>query len=124
MKKKGFTLVELLAVIAIIALIAALAISNIIEISNDYRQKGSEYQEEIIKNAAKQYVKSSESLKQQAESGLQISYQTLVNKGYLTENSIRDLKTNEVIDDLSGMYVCANYNRTTKKYTFTIGTCN
>ncbi|MFD1171300.1 prepilin-type N-terminal cleavage/methylation domain-containing protein [Oceanobacillus picturae] len=52
-KEKGFTLVELLAVIAILAIIVAIAVPTIGNVISDSRGKADDANIELIKNAAR-----------------------------------------------------------------------
>lgn len=54
--KKGFTLVELLAVIVILAIILAIAIPGISNVINSSKEQAYESQKELIVNAAKKYL--------------------------------------------------------------------
>lgn len=56
MKKKGFTLVELLAVIAILGIISIIAIPNVIKTMNRSTLKVMENQEMQVSTAAELYV--------------------------------------------------------------------
>lgn len=56
MNEKGFTLVELLAVILVIALIAGFAIPQVLTQFTNYSDQLSEKQEEMIVEAARAYV--------------------------------------------------------------------
>ena len=121
--KKGFTLVELLAVIVIISLIAGLALSRVVEQSNEYKNTGQTVLNEIVLNAAKQYVRGNESIKQSIKDGtaLQISYQDLVDKGYLSDN-LKSIKL--VGDDLTEKYICITYDSSKSEIVYEDGSCN
>ena len=121
--KKGFTLIELLAVIVIIALIAGLALSRVVDQSNEFKNTGQKVLEEVILNATKQYVRGSESIKESIRSGnkLQLSYQDLVDKGYLTSDLGSIKKSDKSLDE---QYVCVDYDQSKYDYIYTIGTCD
>ena len=122
--KKGFTLVELVAVIAIIALISVLVIAAIVDTAGDFKESGQSYLNEMVINAAKQYVRSTPSVKSSINStGIHITYQKLLDKGYLSSNvsSYLDVTTNQPID-LSDHYVCVKLS--SGEYVYKIDTCN
>ena len=56
MKKKGFTLVELLAVIVILGIIALIAVPQIFSSVETAKRRAKEVQKDIIINATKSYV--------------------------------------------------------------------
>ena len=122
--KKGFTLIELLAVIAIIGLIAGLVLTKIMDLRNNFNDAGQNLANEVIINAAKQYVRGNKDIKSVVKGGAtrSITFKTLVEKGYLTSNStaLRDIKTGQNID-LDAHYVCIKYE--TNKYVYKIDTC-
>lgn len=56
MKDKGFTLVELMAVIVILGFIALIAVPNVLKTINNSRGKLSSVQESTLERACKNYV--------------------------------------------------------------------
>jgi type IV pilus assembly protein PilA len=58
-KKQGFTLVELLAVIVVLGIILVIAVPNIQQIISNARKEAYERQKEFIADAAKKYVANS-----------------------------------------------------------------
>lgn len=56
MNQKGFTLIEILAVIVVIGLILVIAIPKALEIIQESKQRAYDVQEELIMEAAKKYV--------------------------------------------------------------------
>ena len=96
-KNKGFTLVELLAVIAIIGVILAIAIFSVNTIFKTSRDKASEIDLESIKNSAVSYVNENYLGDMYWVDEGEYEYSCvpileLVNKGYLKENEIDEYK--------------------------------
>lgn len=86
--KKGFTLVELLAVLILIAIISTFVIANIIDKSNDFNNISSEQLQEVIIGSAKAYVNDRESLKNDIRSGstVTITKSDLERNNYIKNN--------------------------------------
>lgn len=100
MKKKGFTLVEVLAVLVIMGVLMAVTIPSIIN-SLD-KKKNREYEKivEEIESSAKLYVTQNETVQQflnQAGS-INVSYNTLVSEGLINGNEMDPL-TDEKWDE-------------------------
>lgn len=116
--KKGYTLVELLAVIVIIAIIATLAITNIAKKSGQLKDISSSKVEELITSSAKSYFYNNNLLRQQVKSNgsAVIQYKTLKDNDYINDN-LMDIRTYKKIDiDSSCVYVqYSDY-----KYIFTV----
>ena len=108
--KKGFTLVELLAVLLIIALISTLAFKSILKTSKDSKAMTQKTYEKLVLASARSYVTNDENIKNilKAEHQYQITYQTLIDEGYLTKDVI-DFTNNKKINT-STYYVCITYN--------------
>ena len=121
--KKGYTLIELLAVILIVALISVLALTAIVKKTNQFKEISNQKAKELILSSAKSYLYNNKVLKQDiknAGSGV-IQYKTLKNSNYLNDKLI-DLKTYEEID-INNSCVCVKYEN--YKYTFSISQpCN
>ena len=82
LNKKGFTLVELLAVIVILASISLIVVSAISATLEKRDVKECEEQKELAKNAAKIYFS--------LNGGNSVSVATLKSGGYFNENSKTD----------------------------------
>lgn len=80
--KKGFTLVELLAVIVILGIILVIATSRVINHINDSRAKAKYIAAKDIVEIAEAYI---ETETEDIENGC-VSVITLINKGYLEED--------------------------------------
>lgn len=114
MNKKGFTLVELLAVIFIIILIGSLAFVSINEKGEKFKDMSNEKFEEMIETAAKGYVAEDAKLTNSLKRGdtVTITLRQLVESKYLSNKELKSPKTYEEIDiDLSTVVVnYLNYN--------------
>lgn len=99
MNKKGYTLVELLAVFLIIALIAVLALTAITKYSAKFKKLSDKKVEELIVSSAKSYVYNRRNIKEKIRNGEEeiITFEELRDSGYLS-NKLKDLKTYEERD--------------------------
>ena len=107
--KKGFTLVELLAVLFIIGLISVLAIATITKHANELKKISNSEIEELIKSSAKSYIYDNENIKKNVKAGKKVSieYQLLKQEGYIS-NDIVDIKSYKKID-INKYCVCVTY---------------
>ena len=112
MKRKGFTLVELLAVIVILAIIALITTVVVINIIETVKIRKYKVEEKSLEKAAELYYTNSQIFPFHDE----ISLNTLVEKGFI--NSVKDIGNGstcegKVIKDnngeLKGCLKCSNY---------------
>lgn len=99
--EKGFTLVELLAIIVVIAAISTFALVNIDKKSEQYSEISAGQLDEIIKGAAHSYILSSDELTNKVKSsseGYTISLNTLIDNGYISDKNLKNIKTRKDID--------------------------
>ncbi|MGI6324518.1 MAG: type II secretion system protein [Bacilli bacterium] len=93
-KKQGFTLVELLAVIVVLGIILVIAIPNIQQIITNARIEAYERQKEFIADAAKKYVASNiESVTFDEANRAEVTLTTLQENGLLP-NPLKDSRGN------------------------------
>ena len=103
MRKKGFTLAELLGVLVIIALLLILIIPGVINRLSSSSDKAKETENEIIYNAADQYIREHPEDYPPGKSGRYcITIQSLIDDGKLAEPVI-DVNTGENLSDKSVM---------------------
>ena len=81
MKNKGYTLVELLAVLLIISLISAMAITFIVRKSNEMRTLSNKQLEKMITTSAKSYVNNNDNIKTKIRSGIPVEIEYTKLKG-------------------------------------------
>lgn len=99
--EKGFTLVELLAIIVVIAAISTFALVNIDKKSEQYSEISAGQLDEIIKGASHSYILSSDELTNKVKSsseGYTISLNTLIDNGYISGKNLKNIKTRKDID--------------------------
>lgn len=95
--KKGFTLIEIVAVVSILALLLILAIPPIIQQINQKKNEVSEAMQKILKNAASLNIQDHTEDYPEVEGNIYcITLQSLVNQGYL-QSPITDPTTQEEI---------------------------
>jgi prepilin-type N-terminal cleavage/methylation domain-containing protein len=95
--KKGFTIIEVLAVVVIITLITLLVVPNLLNNVNNKKKDISDSAKQMIYEAADMYIKeNSSSYPVEDNATYCIKLETLVNSGKLS-NPIKDLKTNKEI---------------------------
>ena len=120
MKNKGFTLVELVAVVAILGLIALFGVPSLIHIISDNNSNACKYYEKAMREAAKAYIsKESKDIFENPSLGgsgnfpgnYTITQQKLIDDGYIT--AYNDSNTN-----ITGGRVVVSYNSSTKTYTY------
>ena len=106
LNNKGFTLVELLAVLVILIAISSIAIPTISSSLDRSKNKQTKAKEELIKNAAELYVTDH---RNQIQDECYINAQTLIDRNYLDANSLN----NENDEKIS---TCIHYIRNQNKY--------
>lgn len=85
--KKGFTLLELLAVIVILAIIGVITTVLVFDIVNEAREKAYQNQIKIIENASQIYI--GDKLLNSQEISEYIFIEDLISEGYLKSNQIQ-----------------------------------
>ena len=124
MKKNGFTLVELLAVISILAVIVLLSTYGINVARSTLNEKMWDKKVELIENAAEKWASDNKTLFPADNTCKTVTIEVLINKRYLTasdkdssgENVIINNKTGEKVDYNSKAEVCLKSNSFYAKY--------
>lgn len=119
--KKGFTLVELLAVITILGIIALLVSTSVIGTLNKTKSSLSTTQITTIEKAAEKWSIVNADKLPLDSSEYSVDINTLANDGYLDSSDLKNPKNNSKICGV----VKINYVSEKKqyKYTFTSKTC-
>lgn len=92
---KGFTLVELLAVIIVLSFIAAIAITSVSKSISNSKNNLKEVQEVEIINAAKKYYMTEDPTKLESGESKCINVSALIESGQFENDSIIDPTTGE-----------------------------
>jgi len=115
MNKKGFTLVELLAVIVILGILALITTPVVINIIDDSKNKAYEEQKRLVEGAAERWgVNNLKKLPTTDGASCYITTETLLNEGYLSSAEINDPTKNESIK----RYVLITYSSAYKQYKY------
>lgn len=111
MKKRGFTLIELICAIAILAILSTITITVVVKRINESKEKAYDTLIESIELAAKNYViNNEESLSSYANNDwINIPIETLINSNSFNKSLINP-KTKEPIPSTNYVYVTRNYN--------------
>lgn len=114
MNKKGFTLVELLAVIVILGLLVAIINPVVKNLLNDSKESLSDQQKKLVVEATKKYmVENSELLPEGSDRSI-IYMSDLISKGVIDNDKIIDPKSKE---ELNGCVV-VSYNDSFNQYEY------
>ncbi len=112
--KKGFTLVELLAVIAVLALIAAISYPIVTGLLGDMKENASESQKREIIDAAKYWVQNNSGLLSDTVGAeYTLTVQRLKDEEYLSNEKLRDIETSAVLKK-----ACVKITTQDHKYTY------
>ena len=126
MKNKGFTLVELLAVIVIISIISVIAVPNVINVLNTSKETISDEQKLAIENAARAWGLKNVSLSDNNKPKKSfVTIDELYQKKYIGNKVLSNLNLSR--SDLVNAGVCiswnSNYNQFVYKYDDNVANC-
>lgn len=117
--KKGFTLVELLAVIVILGIIAIIAVPTIFNLITDSREKLYDEQVFQIENAAKKWAVeniSDDGTNNENHFVTDVSINDLIDTGFLENREIVDPRDNSTMNGCVKINYSKDYNQYTYKY--------
>lgn len=114
MKRRGFTLVELLAVIVILAIILTIAVPSVVRIKNKIKADAWERQKDLILDAAKKHITMNGIMPAEGET-YTIILANLI-EADLVSASIKSPITNELLD--SNMEIVILKNEGNYKFTY------
>lgn len=121
---KGFTLVELMAVIVVLALIITIAVPSAISISHKIKLKMYATKVDMIIDSAKLYGQDNPSAlsNENACSSSDLTVQTLIDMGYIKKDDIDNGKVLNPIDNSPmNTYKLCVYKKNNRVYAKTIG---
>ena len=102
--QKGFTLVELLAILVVLGIITVIAVPNVIKTNQDSVNKDYAEFEKTVENAAEIYLETHIDEKPSSGESKDIKVDTLIKQGLLNEN-MTNPKSLEVINKDSYVHV-------------------
>lgn len=123
MKNKGFSLVELLAVIIILSVIVTISTPIVISSINTSKEKAYENQLKMIEDAARRWMTDNSATADEKtietadlQKVIRITVNELQNEGYLNRNKIKNPKTGK---EMKGCIIISediNYHQYTYEY--------
>lgn len=121
MKKNGFTLIEIIAVIGILAMLLLIIVPSINNILSRSREKLNNEQKAEIISAARawsaEHLELTEKGNELVPSPNSVSIGTLQDLGYLEDGKVKDLEKNTDLN--SDTYICITYAK--NQYIYDIG---
>ena len=114
MNKKGFTLVELLAVIVILGLLVAIINPVVKNLLNDSKESLSDQQKKLVVEATKKYMIENSELLPEGSNRAIVYMSDLIDKGVIDNDKIIDPKSKE---ELNGCVV-VSYNNEFNQYDY------
>jgi len=111
MAKKGFTLIELVAVITILGIIALITTVSVLGLFNKSQTSLYDTQVEIIEAAAKKWIIANSGYLPVDGSSYTLELSRLVSDGYLDDGDVLDPRTKEAIDGYIEVYFDMSVNQ-------------
>jgi len=112
--KKGFTLVELLAVIAILGIVATITVPIVSTSISESKNKAYDRQKDLIISAAMSYMSKNASLLPKSGS-YKVLVSDLKNNGFLENKTIKNPINGSSMDN---SFVCVSYSSNKYNYMF------
>lgn len=115
--KKGFTLVEMLAIIALLSIIVAIAVPSVTKLRQSVIEKEEQTQIKEIESAASFYARD------EKKSNCCITVSELVSKGYLKGNEESKVINPKTHEEVNAKIYIDNNKKITYDYSETCGNC-
>lgn len=123
MNKKGFTLVELLAVIVILGLLIAIISPVVNNLLNDSKDSLSKNQIDMIITASKKYMIDHSELLPEGDSAIPINISLLVESGVIDNDRVIDPKTKQTMNGCVIVTYSSSYNQYEYNYSSNDSDC-
>lgn len=126
MKKRGFTLVELLAVLVVLGLLAVIIIPTVSGMINNSREGAYKKQIHVLETAAEKWALENNSMLPDASSNeiLAVDFNTLYTSGQITDYPIINPKTGESLEGCILITYNTQYKQYEYKYNNDVNKCN
>lgn len=111
MNRKGFTLVELLAVIFVLGLLVAIISPIVTNLLNDSKESLRKNQIDTVITAAKRYMIDHPDLLPERNNVYSVSINDLISSGVIENDKVVDPKTKKILDGCVVVRYVSNYNQ-------------
>ena len=117
MNKKGFTLVELLAVIVILGMLVSIISPVVTSLLNDSKASLSKNQIDMVITASKKYMIDHSDLLPEGNGVYYVSISELINSGVIDNDKVIDPKTKKELNGCVKVSYSSSYNQYEYNYT-------
>ena len=116
MNKKGFTLVELMAIIIVLGIISLIVIPTVNDTLTKQKEKLYEKQVDTIEKAAESWASANTDKLPEEDESICVELSELISSGFIQNGDIKDPRSNELMDGCVNITYGSSYNQYVYEY--------